>query len=96
MPAPTNVKATVLTPNSVEVTWDQSPDVTGYVISCTTTALYAGGKNVIVSDGDTTNHTLTDMVENTPYVVTVQAISKDGRQSDSSNEAFITTQKAGK
>ena len=72
LPAPTNVKATVLTPNSVDVTWDQSPDVTGYLISCTTAASYAGGKNVIVNGGDTTSYTITDLVENTPYDITVQ------------------------
>ena len=39
---PTNVRATVLTPHSVEVTWtvSSSPDVTGYLISYTTTASY--------------------------------------------------------
>ena len=97
LPAPTNVKATVLTaPHSVDVSWDQLPGVTGYLISCTTTASYAGSKNVIVKGGTTTSHTLTDVVENTPYVITVQGISKDGRQSDFSNETLITTQKAGK
>ena len=96
MPAPTNVKATVLTPNSVEVTWDHLPEATGYLISCTSPASYAGKKNVIASGGDTIRHTLSDVVENTPYDITVQGISKDGRQSDPSNEISITTQKTGK
>ena len=98
LPAPTNVKATVLTPYSVEVTWDQSPDhdVTGYLISCTTTASYAGDKSVTVNVGDTTSHTITDLVENTPYDIIVQSITRDGRKSDYSTEVSIITQKAGK
>ena len=96
LPAPTNVKATVLTPNSVEVTWDQSLNVTGYLISCATTASFAGGKNVTVNGGDTTNHTLTDLVENTPYDITVQGITRDGRKSLCSNEVSIKTSIAGK
>ena len=95
MPAPTNVKATVLTPNSVEVTWDQSSDVTGYLISCNSTTSYAGGKNKMVNGGDTTSYTLTDLVENTPYDITVQGIIVDGRKSDFSTDVSILTQKAG-
>ena len=39
---PTNVRAIVLTPRSVEVTWDPSPSpiITSYLISYTTTASY--------------------------------------------------------
>ena len=96
MPAPTNVKAVVLAPNNVEVTWDHLLETTGYLISCTSSASYAGGKNVIASGGDITSHTLTNLVENTPYNITVQGISIDGRQSDPSNEVSITTQIAGK
>ena len=95
LPAPTNVKATVLTPNSVEVTWDQSPDVTGYLISCTSPASYAGDKSVTVNGGDATSHTLTNLVENTPYDITVQSITKDGRKSDHSTEVSIIMLKAG-
>ena len=94
--APSNVKASVLTPNIVEVTWDQSPDVTGYLISCTTPTTYAGVKNAIVNSGDTTSYTLNSMVENTPYDITVQGLTRDGRKSDHSKEVSITTQKAGK
>ena len=95
LPAPTNVKATVLTPNSVEVSWDQLSDATGYLISCTTTASYAGNKNVIVNGGDTISYTLTKLVENTPYDITVHGITNDGRQSDHSTAVSIKTQKAG-
>ena len=86
----------MLTPNSVEVTWDQSSGVAGYLISCTSPASYAGGKNVMVNGGDTTSHTLTNLVENTPYVITVQSLDGDGRKSDCSTEVSIITQKAGK
>ena len=97
MPAPTNVSAKVsIEPNSVEVTWDQSPGVTGYLISCTSPAVYAGNKNVIVNDGDITSYILTNMVENTHYDISVQGITKGGRKSDCSTEVSITIQKAGK
>ena len=93
---PTNLKATVLTFNSVEVTWDQSPDATGYLISCTSPALYTGDKNVIVRGGDTTSHTLTNLVENTPYDITVQGITRDGKRSFCSNMVSVKTSTAGR
>ena len=96
IPAPTNVKAAVLTCNSVEVTWDQSPDVIGYLISCTSTASYAGGKSVIVNGGDKTSHAFTDLIENTPYNITVQGLTSDSRKSEHSTEVLLTTQIAGK
>ena len=96
LPAPTNVKAEVLKSDTVEVAWDQSSEVTGYLISYISTASYAGGKNAIVHGGDTTSYTLTNLVENTPYDITVQSlITRDGRKSDHSAEVSIITQKAG-
>ena len=38
LPAPTNVKATVLSHCSVEVTWDELSDATEYIISYSTTS----------------------------------------------------------
>ena len=97
LPVPTNVKATVSTePHSVDVTWDQSPDVTGYLISCTTSASYAGGKNVIVNGGDITSYTLTKLVENTLYVITVQSLTGDGEKSHCSDEVSVKISTAGK
>ena len=96
LPAPTNVKATVLTPNQVKVTWDQSPKVTGYFISCTSPASYAGVKNAVVNGGNVTNHIITKLVENTPYYITVQGLTSDGRKSDPSTEKTLITQKTGK
>ena len=86
----------MLAPNSVEVTWDQSSGVTGYLISCTSPASYAGNKNVIVGGGDTTSHTLTNLVENTPYVITVQGITRDGKRSLLSNEVSLKMPTAGR
>ena len=96
LPAPTNVKATVLTPNSVEVTWDQPFGVTGYLISCTSLVSYAGNKNVMVNGGDKTSHTFTDLVENTPYNITLQSLTRNGRESEHSNLVSIKTATAGK
>ena len=86
----------MLTPTSIEVTWDQSSDVTGYLISCTSPASYAGNKNVIVNGGDTTRQNLTNLVENTPYVITIHGLAKDGRKSPCSNKVQIKTSTAGK
>ena len=88
----------MLTPNSIEVTWDQSPDhdVIGYLISCTSPASYAGNKNVIVNGGDTTSQTLTNLAENTSYVIIVQGLIKDDRKSPCSNKVSLKTSTAGK
>ena len=96
LPAPSSVDAIALPPHSIKVTWDQSTDVTGYLISCTTTASYAGNKNVIVNGGDTTSHILTNLVKSTCYTITVQGFTRDGRKSDQSNKVSVKTLKAGK
>ena len=80
----------------VKVTWDQSFDVTGYLISCTSYASYAGAKNSIVNGGDTTSYTITNLVENTPYDISLQGLTRDGRKSDHSAEVSIITQTTGK
>ena len=85
----------MLTSDSVQVTWDQSSDFTGYLISCTSPASYAGAKNSIVNGVDATSYTLTNLVENTLYVITVQGITKDGRKSLCSNEVSVKTSTAG-
>ena len=50
LPAPTNVRATVLSHCSVEVTWDELSDATEYIISYSTTAsnIYDGTVTVNV------------------------------------------------
>ena len=94
---PTNVRATVLTPRSVEVTWtvSSSSDVTGYLISYTTTAEYTSGDSVTVNRGTTARSILSNLEENTPYTITVQANSNNG-MSANSNAMSVTTYTDGK
>ena len=96
LPAPNNVKATVLTHDSVGVTWNQSPDATGYLISCISTVSRAGNRNMMVNGGDTTSYTINNLVENTSYVITVQSLTRGGRRSELSAKESIRTVKAGK
>ena len=93
VPAPTNVRATVLTPYSVEVTWDQLSDVTGYLISYTNTA---SNSSVTVNDGSTTHYILINLEQNTQYIITVQATTSGNRMSVKSNEVSVTTYADGK
>ena len=91
---PTNVRATVLTPRSVEVTWTlSSSDVTGYLISYTTTAEYTTGGSVMVNG--TTMHTFTELEEDTLYTITVQATSDNGISANS-DPVSVTTYTDGK
>jgi len=94
---PINVRATVLTPRSVEVTWDPSSlsGVTGYLMSYTTTASYTSGGSVRVNDGSTTSGTLTNLEEDTLYTITVQAIG-NGVMSVNSSEVSVTAYTDGK
>ena len=98
---PTDVRATVLTPRSVEVTWtlSSSPDVTGYLISYTTTASYIDMSNrsrtMMVSGNGVARDTLTNLEENTLYTITVQATSNNG-MSANSNVVSVTTYTNGK
>ena len=89
--------ATVLTPRSVEVTWtpSSSSDVTGYLISYTTTAEYTSGGSVILNGGSTTSGTLMNLEENTLYTITVRAASNNG-MSANSDPVSVTTSTAGK
>ena len=93
---PTNVRATVLTPRSVEVTWivSSSPDVTGYLISYTTDASYTNGDSVTVNGRSTTSHTLSNLEEGTLYTITVQANSNNGNAN--STAVSVTTYTEGK
>ena len=83
----------MLTPRSVEVTWtlSSSSDVTGYLISYTTTAEYTSGGSVMVSGNSTTRGTLNNLEENTFYTITVQATTNDGRMSANSIAVSVTT-----
>ena len=94
LPAPTNVRATVISHCKVEVTWDQLSDATEYIISYSTTASHISDGNVIVKGGSATCHIFTNLEEDTPYTITVQAISGDSRKSTLSNEVSIRTGKS--
>ena len=95
---PTNVRATVVTSHSIQITWESSSssDVTGYLISYTTTASYASSGNVLVDDGSTTHHTLTNLEKGTLYTITVQAVTSDNRMSANSTVISVTTYTDGK
>ena len=91
----------MLTVTSVVVMWDQSlsTDVTGYLISYSTDASYISEsdrmRSVMVTGHSTTNITLTDLEENTPYTITVQSNSS-GRLSAPSVVVSVTTLTDGK
>ena len=80
------------------MTWEpsSSSDVTGYLISYTTTASYTSGGNVTVNGGSTTSVTLTNLEEDTLYTITVQATTNDNRTSANSNEVSVRTYTDGK
>ena len=82
-----------MTSHSIQILWIPSPssDVTAYLISYTTTALYTSGGNVTVNGGSTTSHTLTNLEENTLYTITVQAIDIDHDISFESNKVSART-----
>ena len=95
---PINVRTTVITSLSIQITWElsSSDDVTGYLISYTTTASYTSGESVTVDGGSTTSGTLTNLEEDTLYTITVQAITSDNRLSANSNEVSVRTYTDGK
>ena len=95
---PINVRATVLTPQSFKITWTLSPstDITGYLISYSTTALYTCAGSVMVSGNSATSGTLNNLEEGTTYTITVQATASNNKRSNNSNEVTVTTYTASK
>ena len=96
---PTNVRATVVTSRSIQITWEpssSSDDVTGYLISYTTTASYTSGGSVTVNGGSTTSYALTNLEEYTFYTITIQATTSDNRMSANSNKVSVRTYTDGK
>ena len=95
---PANVTATVVTSRSIQITWkpSSSPNITGYLISYTTTASYASNRSMPVDGGNTTSGTLTDLEEDTLYTITVQATTSDNRMSANSSKVSVTTHTDGK
>ena len=96
--SPTNLIATVLTSRSIFISWElsSSSNVTGYLISYTTTALYTSSGNVTVDGGSTTSHALTNLEEDTLYTISVQSIDSYNRMSANSNEVSLRTYSDGK
>ena len=86
---------TVLTPRSVEITWNvsSSSDVTGYIISYTTTASYTSNGSVTVSSS-TTMHILDSLEEGTFYAVGVRATN--GMMMSGNIVVSVTTYTTGK
>ena len=95
---PTNIRTTVLTPRSVEVTWtvSSSSSATGYIISYTTTASYSSGGSERINSRTTTRGTLTNLEEGTTYTITVQSTTSGNRMSANSNAVSVTTYTDGK
>ena len=95
---PSNVRATVVSSRSIQITWEPSTsdDVTGYLISYTTTASYVSDGSVTVDGSSTASNTLTNLEEHTLYTITVQATTSDSRMSINSNEVSVRTYTDGK
>ena len=74
---PSNVRATVLTPRSIRVSWDEvtAADVTGYRILYTTTAEYISPSSemMTVDDSDITSITFTGLEEATLYRISLES-----------------------
>ena len=87
------MRATAISHSSIEVTWDQLSDATEYTISYSTTALHISGGSVTVKG---TSGSLSGLVENTLYSITVQAMTGDGRKSAASIEVSVITHAASK
>ena len=87
-----DVNAMLLTPRSVEVTWNafHSSCITGYIISYSTSASYTSGGNVYVNDANQTSYNLTNLEEYTEYYIIVHVISNIGI-SDNSNGVTVMT-----
>ena len=83
----------MLTPHRIEVTWETSSsgDVTGYLVSYTTTKPFTSHGNLTVTGSSTTSGTLTGLEEGTLYTITVQATNSDNERSANSNEVSVRT-----
>ena len=95
---PTNVSATVLSTDSIQITWSPSPsdNVTGYLISYTTTDPFTSNGSVTVNGDNATSGTLTNLEEGTLYTITVEAVDNKNRTSTNSSEVSETTYTASK
>ena len=79
----------MVTYDSVVVTWNPSAGATGYLISYTAT----GSPTLSVDVGDNTTYTLTNLMVNTSYDITVQGCAGGSRRSKHSTAVSVTTGK---
>ena len=96
---PTNVRAIIVTSRSIQISWEpsSSPNVTGYLITYTTTASYINSNERSKSTTvNTTSGTLTDLEEDTLYTINAQAATSDNRMSVNSNKVSVRTYTDGK
>lgn len=89
---PNNVKVTVLEPRIIQVSWDPftSQEVTGYLITYTTTVVYTTGRNVTIDGRNVSKFLLRDLEEDTSYNITVQSVSEDKVSGPSKMMSLIT------
>ena len=94
---PNNVKVTVLTPNTIEVSWDPilSEEVSGYYITYNTSAAYVSGNNITIHGYNVSKALLNSLEEDTSYNIHVQSISEN-KVSTPSNMVSASTWTAGK
>ena len=88
----------MLTSHRIEVTWKTSlsSDVTGYLITYTTTKPFTSHGNLTVTGSSTTSGTLTGLEEGTLYTIAVQATNRDNERSVNSDEVSVRTYTDGK
>ncbi|CAH0121755.1 GlcNAc-binding protein A [Paenibacillus sp. CECT 9249] len=85
--APTNLRTTGVTANSVSLAWNASTDnvgVTGYQV-------YRGTNLAATVSGSTLSYTVTGLASNTSYSFTVRAVDAAGNVSNASNSVSATT-----
>jgi len=86
LPAPTEVKVTASTVNTMTVEWKKVNDASGYTIEYSTVSTFPGGdatKRLEVPGSNITSHTISDLQPGTEYFVRVTAVGT-GDYSDSS------------
>ena len=98
IPAPNNVRAIVLSPFSIEVTWDRStsPDVTGYHVKFVSVTASPFGLSGIAGGRNTTSYTITRLEEFIPFTITVTALFLNFNMSGNSKAVTVTTYSASK
>lgn len=89
---PNNVKAIVLAPKVIEVSWDPftSKEITGYLIKYSTTAVYAKGSNVTMYGHNVSKSLLENLEEDTLYSITIQSVSNNEVSGPSNVVSAIT------